>query len=72
MFLQLDITFPALACSVVSLDAMDISGELHLDVVRYCDYFIFQTCARYVMSLCLSAGNPGVLFLSFLCLHRSE
>uniref|UniRef100_A0A7I4AZQ2 Endoplasmic reticulum vesicle transporter C-terminal domain-containing protein n=1 Tax=Physcomitrium patens TaxID=3218 RepID=A0A7I4AZQ2_PHYPA len=30
--INLDITFPALACSVVSLDAMDISGELHLDV----------------------------------------
>lgn len=30
---QLDVTFPALACSVVSLDAMDISGEQHLDVV---------------------------------------
>jgi hypothetical protein len=34
MLLQLDVTFPALACSVVSLDAMDISGEQHLDVVR--------------------------------------
>lgn len=33
MWLQLDVTFPALACSVVSLDAMDISGEAHLDVV---------------------------------------
>ena len=30
---QLDITFPALACSVVTLDAMDVSGEQHLDVV---------------------------------------
>lgn len=30
---QFDVTFPALACSIVSLDAMDISGEQHLDVV---------------------------------------
>jgi len=30
--INLDITFPALACSVVSLDAMDISGEQHHDV----------------------------------------
>uniref|UniRef100_A0A7I4BX55 Endoplasmic reticulum vesicle transporter C-terminal domain-containing protein n=1 Tax=Physcomitrium patens TaxID=3218 RepID=A0A7I4BX55_PHYPA len=30
--INLDVTFPALACSVVSLDAMDISGEAHLDV----------------------------------------
>lgn len=31
--LQFDVTFPALPCSIVSLDAMDISGEQHLDVV---------------------------------------
>ncbi|KAL5992353.1 hypothetical protein ACLOJK_013270 [Asimina triloba] len=29
---QFDITFPALPCSTLSLDAMDISGEQHLDV----------------------------------------
>lgn len=30
--INFDITFPALACSMLSLDAMDISGEEHLDV----------------------------------------
>lgn len=30
--INVNVTFPALACSVVSLDAMDISGEQHLDV----------------------------------------
>ncbi|KAL7116668.1 hypothetical protein ACP275_03G018500 [Erythranthe tilingii] len=30
--INFDVTFPALACSMVSLDAMDISGEQHLDV----------------------------------------
>ncbi|KAH6558506.1 hypothetical protein KP509_1Z060600 [Ceratopteris richardii] len=30
--IYLDVTFPALACSIISLDAMDISGEQHLDV----------------------------------------
>ncbi|EFJ06790.1 hypothetical protein SELMODRAFT_271242 [Selaginella moellendorffii] len=30
--INFDITFPALACSVISLDAMDVSGEQHLDV----------------------------------------
>ncbi|XP_031498595.1 uncharacterized protein LOC116263128 [Nymphaea colorata] len=30
--INLDVTFPALACSVVSLDAMDISGEQHFDI----------------------------------------
>lgn len=32
--LQFDVTFPALPCEWISLDLMDISGELHLDVVR--------------------------------------
>lgn len=30
--INFDVTFPALSCSIVSLDAMDISGEEHLDV----------------------------------------
>ena len=30
---QFDITFPALPCEWISLDLMDISGEMHLDVV---------------------------------------
>ncbi|GLT93829.1 hypothetical protein SLE2022_116030 [Rubroshorea leprosula] len=30
--INFDITFPALACSIISLDAMDISGAEHLDV----------------------------------------
>ena len=33
-YFQFDVTFPALPCSLLSLDAMDISGEQHLDVVR--------------------------------------
>ncbi|KAH0876159.1 hypothetical protein HID58_073521 [Brassica napus] len=30
--INFDVTFPALACSIISLDSMDISGEQHLDV----------------------------------------
>ncbi|KAE8715423.1 GDSL esterase/lipase [Hibiscus syriacus] len=30
--INFDVTFPAVACSILSLDAMDISGEQHLDV----------------------------------------
>jgi hypothetical protein len=30
--MQFDVTFPALQCSIISLDAMDISGQEHLDV----------------------------------------
>ncbi|MCD9646435.1 hypothetical protein HAX54_036257 [Datura stramonium] len=31
--INFDITFPALPCSILSVDAMDISGEQHLDIV---------------------------------------
>lgn len=37
--LQFDVTFPALQCSIISLDSMDISGERHLDVVRAGGWF---------------------------------
>ncbi|KAJ8430414.1 hypothetical protein Cgig2_025841 [Carnegiea gigantea] len=30
--INFDVTFPALPCSIISLDAMDISGQQHLDV----------------------------------------
>lgn len=33
--LQFDVTFPALACSLLSVDAMDISGEQHYDIVCF-------------------------------------
>eukprot|EP00250_Pteridium_aquilinum_P003469 c13785_g1_i1 orf=249-548(+) len=29
--IYINVTFPNLACSIISLDAMDISGEQHLD-----------------------------------------
>ena len=32
--MQFDMTFPALPCEWISLDVMDISGDMHLDVVR--------------------------------------
>jgi hypothetical protein len=34
--MQFDITFPALQCSIISVDVMDISGQEHLDVVCNC------------------------------------
>jgi hypothetical protein len=32
--INFDVTYPHLACSILSLDAMDVSGEQHLDVVH--------------------------------------
>lgn len=33
LIMQFDVTFPAIPCSLLSIDAMDISGEQHLDIV---------------------------------------
>ncbi|THG07743.1 hypothetical protein TEA_014633 [Camellia sinensis var. sinensis] len=34
LHINFDVTFPSIPCSILSLDAMDISGEQHLDIVR--------------------------------------
>jgi len=49
MKMQFDVTFPALPCSILSLDAMDISGEQHLDVVCISNIYIFLN-SFYVIS----------------------
>ena len=46
--LQFDITFPGLPCEWISLDLMDISGEMHLDVVgplKELKFFTDQYCS---------------------------
>lgn len=60
--MQLDVTFPGLPCSILSLDAMDISGEQHLDVVRTSNLFLYA-------HLCLAlmyAETPSSVEISFL------
>ncbi len=42
--LQFDITFHKLPCAWTSLDAMDISGEMHLDVVSS-QHMSYPCCA---------------------------
>ena len=42
-------TFPALACSIISLDSMDISGEKHLDVV--CCFVLFSFFYKKVIDV---------------------
>lgn len=32
LHINFDVTFPAVRCSILSLDAMDVSGEQHLDI----------------------------------------
>ncbi|KAK8935715.1 Protein disulfide-isomerase 5-4 [Platanthera zijinensis] len=34
LLVSFDVTFPSLACSLLSLDAMDISGERHYDILH--------------------------------------
>lgn len=69
--LQLDITFSALACSVVSLDAMDISGEQHLNVVSSFGYCMFQTCSRHNTYL-VATDKCSVCFLFYFCAHPNN
>ena len=35
LLVQFDMSFPAIPCSILSIDAIDVSGEQHLDIV--CD-----------------------------------
>lgn len=40
--MQFDVTFPSLACSLLSVDAMDISGERHYDIVGLYTMFLLS------------------------------
>ena len=33
LLMQFDLSFPVIPCSILGLDAIDISGEQHLDIV---------------------------------------
>lgn len=30
----MNVTFPHIGCAIISLDAMDVSGDAHLDVIH--------------------------------------
>ena len=55
--MQFDVTFPVIPCSLLSLDAMDISGEQHLDIV----------CVAMILPLIFTSLHTvfSFLFLSF-------
>jgi hypothetical protein len=40
--MQFDVTFPAVRCSILSLDTMDISGERHHDIVCIPQISLYQ------------------------------
>lgn len=64
-FKQFDITFPAVPCSLLSLDARDISGEEHFDIV--CDPHIlaFSFASTVIItSLCFFILENSFFFLS--------
>jgi hypothetical protein len=52
--MQFDVTFPALQCSIISLDAMDISGQEHLDVVGFCVLSLLLEIflSKYLVLIC--------------------
>lgn len=45
--LQFDVTFPALPCSLVAVDTMDVSGEQHYDIVSATIFATFRFCALF-------------------------
>lgn len=55
---QFDITFPAMPCEWMSLDLMDISGEMHLDVVGLPVHLSICACVHLCSSSFLS-GTAG-------------
>lgn len=60
---QFDVEFPRMPCSWLSLDAMDISGEMHLDVVS-CDrglrtYVLFRQGSCCCAAVAVAAAAPS-------------
>lgn len=51
--MQFDITFPSVSCTLLSLDAIDISGEQHLDIVSFSIAFLQHHSLHYDYNLCL-------------------
>lgn len=54
MLVQFDVTFPNIPCTLLSVDAMDISGERHMDIV--CNPFFgfnFSWHAMYLLKYIL-------------------
>lgn len=68
--MQFDVTFPAVRCSILSLDTMDISGEQHYDIVRTTQLFSIKFSVPVILmqihDFCLVAL---FLFLSVLMSH---
>ena len=52
--LQFDITFHKMPCAWTSLDAMDISGEMHLDVVSHATMY---PCRHRAPVLCTESNK---------------
>lgn len=53
LLMQFDLSFPEIPCSILSLDAIDISGEQHLDIV----------CAASINTLSLDPLFPYYLMI---------
>lgn len=75
--LQFDVTFPALPCSILSLDAMDISGEQHLDVVCIlnCDFLFLHVrepfSAQWVLDFFFPYIWSAVMWFCYISLYAS-
>lgn len=55
--LQFDVTFPALPCSLVAVDTMDVSGEQHYDIVCTTVFISFLIILYIFWSVLKSASQ---------------
>ncbi|KAF6149104.1 hypothetical protein GIB67_038887 [Kingdonia uniflora] len=68
--INFDVTFPALACSMLNVDAMDISGEQHLDVRHDIIKKRIDAHGNVIETKQDGIGAPKIEFLLFMQIEK--
>jgi hypothetical protein len=72
LLLQFDVTFPALPCSLVAVDTMDVSGEQHYDIVCALIFASFLFYALFYIFEIVSQALLHKLFPDGINIHFAE